>query len=491
MHPRRPQPSLRPVAQALGTAVTLVLLTGCATYEPKPLTPADTASAFDQRSLESPALRAFIEQQLGHELKVWPPVPARPPGWTLPLLTLAAYYYHPSLEVARANWAEAQAAIITAGGRPNPTLTLSPGYNFNAASGVTPWMPGVAFDLPLETMGKRGLRVLRAQYSAEAARWQLAATAWQVRAGVRDALLNYNDAAKRFELLHAQHQLHEQWLQRLQERAAAGAISRAELMPTRIALEKLRLEINEMMSTQPQARIHLAEALGVPGAALNRAIGTGAAWSFPTATHLTTTQARQHALTHRADIAALLAEYEAAQAALRLEIARQYPDVHLGSGFQWDQGESKWTFLNVSAELPVLNRNQGPIAEAQARRASAAARVEAAQAKAVAEIGAAFAAHAAALGRVNSTELLTTQHKRQAENIEAQVRAGALDVLDRIGAQLELAQWELIRWDANVKAMQALARLEDVLQTPLDSDHSAAAPGSLVETNPRAAKETP
>ena len=47
MHPRRPQPSLRPVAQALGTAVTLVLLTGCATYEPKPLTPADTASASD------------------------------------------------------------------------------------------------------------------------------------------------------------------------------------------------------------------------------------------------------------------------------------------------------------------------------------------------------------------------------------------------------------------------------------------------------------
>ena len=123
-------------------ALTFALLAGCATYEPKPLVPTETAAAFEKRSLESPELRAFIEKQLGHELKAWPPH-REAPGWTLPLLTLAAYYYHPSLEVARANWAEAQAAVVTAGGRPNPTLTLSPGYNFNAASGVTPWTPEI------------------------------------------------------------------------------------------------------------------------------------------------------------------------------------------------------------------------------------------------------------------------------------------------------------------------------------------------------------
>lgn len=488
MHPRRLPNSPRLLGRFLCTGLALGFLAGCVTYEPKPFVPTDTAAAFDQRSLQSPALRAFIEKQLGQELKVWPPH-REPPGWTLPLLTLAAYYYHPSLGVARANWAEAQAAVVTAGGRPNPTLTLSPGYNFNAASGVTPWMPGVAFDLPLETMGKRALRVLRAQQSAEAVRWQLSAAAWQVRAGVRDALINYNDAAKRFQLLYQQHQLHEQWLQRLQERAAAGALSRAELMPTRIALEKLRLELTEQNRGQTQLKARLAEAVGVPLGGL--VIGTGAAWSFPQSSRLATIEARQRALTRRADIAALLAEYAAAQAALRLEIAKQYPDVHLGSGFQWDQGESKWTFLNVSAELPLLNRNQGPIAEAQARRASAAARVEAAQAKAVAEIDAALAAHNAALDRLNSLDQLLAQQKRQAESIEAQVRAGALDVVDRLGAQLELAQFELLRWDASVKATQAVARLEDALQTPVDSNHSAIAPGKLVETNPRAAKEKP
>ena len=471
-------------------ALTFALLAGCATYEPKPLVPTETAAAFEKRSLESPELRAFMEKQLGHELKAWPPHRA-PPGWTLPLLTLAAYYYHPSLEVARANWAEAQAAVVTAGGRPNPTLTLSPGYNFNAASGVTPWMPGVAFDLPLETMGKRGLRVLRAQQSAEAARWQLVGTAWQVRAGVRDALLNFSDAMQRDQLLSAQYKLQEQFVGRLQERVDAGAIPRSDLTPARIALEKLRLEAAELIRVKGESTVRLAEAVGVPVASLNRAQGIGLAWHFPDATHLTTPEARHRALTHRADIAAALVEYEASQTALRLEIAKQYPDVHLGSGFQWDQGESKWTFLNFSAELPVLNRNQGPIAEAQARRAGAAARVEAAQAKIIAETDAALAAHTAAHGRLNTTELLATEQKRQAANIEAQVRAGALDVLDRIGAQLELAQLEFLRWDAGIKAMQALARLEDALQTPVNSPQAAGAPGSVAETNPRAAKEKP
>ena len=61
----------------------------------------------------------------------------------------------------------------------------------------------------------------------------------------------------------------------------------------------------------------------------------------------------------------------------------------------------------------------------------------------------------------------------------------------RIGAQLELAQLEFLRWDAGIKAMQALARLEDALQTPVNSTQTAGAPGGVAETNPRAAKEQP
>ena len=183
-------------ARHVALFVSSLALIGCATYEPKPLEPEQSAAAFDSRRLDSPELRRFIERQLGHELKAWPP-DSQPPGWTLPTLTLAAYYFHPALEVARANWAEARASLITAGGRPNPTLGLTPGYNLSAASGITPWIPGATLDLPIETAGKRGHRITHARQLAEVARWNLVTAAWLVRAGVRDALLNFSDATRR------------------------------------------------------------------------------------------------------------------------------------------------------------------------------------------------------------------------------------------------------------------------------------------------------
>ena len=476
-------------ARHVALFVSSLALIGCATYEPKPLEPEQSAAAFDSRRLDSPELRRFIERQLGHELDAWPP-DSQPPGWTLPTLTLAAYYYHPALTLARANWAEARAALITAGGRPNPTLGLTPGYNLSAASGVTPWIPGVTLDLPVETAGKRGHRITHARQLAEVARWNLATTAWQVRAGVRDALLNFSDAMERERLLGEQFRLQEQWVARLQQRAEAGAIPRTEVTPARIALEKLRLEAAELHRLMGENTVRLAEAIGVPVASLNQAKGIGLAWHFPDATSLTADSARRNALTRRADITAALADYEGTQTALQLEIAKQYPDVHLGTGYQWDQGQSKWN-LGLNVELPVFNRNQGPIAEAQARRASAAARVEVAQARAIAEIDVALAAHRAAHGRLGTVQQLASEQQKQAAAVEAQARAGALDAVDLLGAQIELAQLRLVQWDAGVKAMQALGRLEDALQTPLASEHSAHAPGAFIETNPRVAKEKP
>ena len=59
----------------------------------------------------------------------------------------------------------------------------------------------------------------------------------------------------------------------------------------------------------------------------------------------------------------MLAEYQASQSALQLEIARQYPDVQLGPGYEFDQGDNKW-MLGLGVTLPVFNQNQGAIAAA-------------------------------------------------------------------------------------------------------------------------------
>ena len=114
------------------------------------------------------------------------------------LLTLAAFYYHPDLDVARAKLSVADAAVITAGGRPNPGLSSSAQYNREVFVGTSPWALGWNFNLTFETAGKRGYRTGQAQYLSQAAHFNLAAAAWQVRSRLRAALFD-NHAAQQNE----------------------------------------------------------------------------------------------------------------------------------------------------------------------------------------------------------------------------------------------------------------------------------------------------
>lgn len=267
--------------------------------------------------------------------------------------------------VARARWQTAQAAELTAGARPNPTLSASPTFNFDAASAVSPWKPVANLDLPIETAGKRGLRLARARQQAEAARHEFFVVAWRVRSGVGAALeelfysgLLSGNAEQRVTLLKQQLDLTEQ-------RQRAGEVSPADVTAARLAHEKSKLEHDLARERNATAKARLAEAVGVPArefAELPMAYGP---WS-PQLSAAELAKLREATLLGRPDLRAALASYEAAQLALQLEIAKQYPDVHLGTGYEWDQGDSKWKLFSVGVELPVLNRNQGPIAEARA-----------------------------------------------------------------------------------------------------------------------------
>src|SRR5690242_2959162 len=176
----------------------VLLLGGCAHYHSQPIAPAANATRLENRSLSSPALRTFIEKNAGREVTPWPPA-----AWDFDLLALAAFYYHPSLEVARAQLAVAQGGETTAAQRPNPVLTATPGYS-TTTSIPSPWLPLTFLDIPIETAGKRAYRRAEASHRTEAARLNLATVAWQVRADVRSSMIDLRTATQREALLLTQ-----------------------------------------------------------------------------------------------------------------------------------------------------------------------------------------------------------------------------------------------------------------------------------------------
>lgn len=449
-------------AKQLGVAALAIAQAGCVHFQPKPLATAETAAEFQSRSLTTASLKGFLEDNLQREFPDWPH-----PLWDFDMLALAGFYYHPSLAVARAQWHVAQAGVKTAGGRPNPTLTVMPGYNISALPGVNPWFPAINLDVPVETAGKRSKRISQAEHLSEAARLNIATAAWQVRSGVRSSLLESAAAHQRAALLQGQVSVQEQIVKLLEQQAEAGAIASSYLASFRVARQRARLDLANAQSQLAEARSRMAGAIGVPLNAIDEAeLSFDPLQDFPAPTNLLSAGVRDLALRGRADILGALAGYAASEDALRLEIARQYPDVHLNPGYQFDQGEHKWS-LGISADLPVLNRNQGPIAEAEARREEAAARFNELQAKVLTEIE--RAAETFRVSGKNSATLqsLAADSEKQRASVEAQFKVGSVERLDFLNVQLESITSRLVLLDGQVKLQQAIAALEDAVQRPL------------------------
>jgi outer membrane protein TolC len=440
-----------------------ILLAGCAHFQPQPISPEKTAAKLDSRRLDDDGLKKILEQNLGHELQDWPQT-----NWNFQELTLVAFYFHPSLEVARAQWFVAQAGLKTAGARPNPSVSVAPGYDSQIPGNYSPWLVPVTFDIPIETAGKRGKRIAEAEKVSASARWNFVSAIWKIRSDVRASLLDLKISERRAGLLQKQFSAQQQIVKLLQQRLDTGEISRPELTTAQIALNKTLLDLSDAQSKKSDARSHLAEALGLSEAALD---GKELNFDFstPDVKPLTSADARSVALRSRADILGALADYAAAEADLRLEIAKQYPDLHFGPGYAWNNGnagDNQWS-LGLTLELPILDQNQGPIAEAEARRKLAAAKFIELQSQVIGEIDRAVSGWRVAREQLQTGNDLLASEQQQQKSAQAQLEAGAADQLDSLNAQLEFSSASLAQLENETQLQQALGQLEDALQSPL------------------------
>jgi outer membrane protein TolC len=418
----------------------------------------------EARSLTNTALKAFLERNLRREINPWPPR-----TWDFETLTLVAFYYHPSLDVARADWRVTVGSIQTASERPNPTVTWSLA-NEPAPDAFSPWIPGLTFDLPVETAGKRRFRTDQARHLSESARLNLATASWQVRSQLRASLLEFSVARRRVDVLRHEVALREDLIGRLQGQLREGAISAAELNTARLALLRARADLADAERLLAESRPRLAGAIGLSAIALN-----GLDFQFDltiptTAAALTTGEVRRLALLGRADVLSALADYAASQSALQLEVAKQYPDIRLSPGYSWNAGsagENDW-LIGATVELPLLSHHRGAVSEAVARREASAARFLALQAKIITEIDSALAAFHASETNASTLEALASAQAAQQKSVLAQFQAGAVDRLEVVLADLELDAASLASLDAKIKLQLALGALEDAVQRPFD-----------------------
>jgi outer membrane protein TolC len=428
---------------------------GCRHVAPAPMDPPARAAAFEARTLDAEDLHAFLATALGSDL----PWPMR--RWDVSALTAAALWFQPDFAVVRANAAGATAAIVTAGARPNPTLALIPEYVTNPG-GMTPWGPTVQFDWPIETGGKRARRIEHARAAAASAALAARGAAWAVQHQIATALVDVVTAQRRVASLSHEVDGDRTLAALVDARVAAGTVAAGIAASFHLARLDGERQLGEAEVQERTARAALAAAIGVPARALD-AVELATPIADPELATATRDTVMRRALFERPDVLAALADYAAAEATLRLQLARQWPDLHIGPGYQFDQGLNKWS-VGLSLELPLLDRNDGPIGEALAARTASAAAFDATQAHVVGDVERALAQRDGA--RVQAARLAATAAERRAiwERLRMAARLGTADRVDELGAELDSLRAARASDEAELAGVQASLDLEAAVQ---------------------------
>ncbi len=427
-----------PVLALAGAALTL---SACVAYAPAPV-----------------RLDAYPDRRAATQLSA----PADGHDWTGAELLAEALRNNPAVAEAAAKYRTARAAAKVSHVPPPASLTLTAEY---AKSEPKQWLYGATSDIPLDIGGRRQTRIDAADLAALQALYDYGEAVWTIRTALAKARTERAFADAEVAQAREVEVVRQTRADRLDRRVAAGEDDRSLALTARGELETARRRVSDAQSRRAAADAAMAGALGVPVLAV-RDLRLAPATTMPNTLDVPAA-ARAAALTRR-DVLRAVVDYDLAEGALRLEIAKQYPEVRIGPGYTYDHGVAKLPF-NLALTLPPQDLNRAAIAQAEAKRAEAGRSLEAVQAAALTAVDAAEAATTAARVAANQVQ------SRDIPNADAlaattarSLAAGAADRVDDLGARALALETRLTLLDA--RKAQALAEidLEDALRAPFD-----------------------
>jgi cobalt-zinc-cadmium efflux system outer membrane protein len=199
----------------------IIIFNGCTIFHPKPLSPAQTASQFESRSLDNPELKNYMEKILNQKISIWPL-----PQWNFRMLALASSFYNQNLEIVKAHWEVTKAGIVTAEARPNPSINLTPQFSTNVLGELlSPWIVASEIEIPIQTAGKRRFKTNEAKQLSDAARLNIISTAWQEWTNLKKSLLDLYNTNLKDSIVHCQFKLENEIIKLLERRLSVGEIS--------------------------------------------------------------------------------------------------------------------------------------------------------------------------------------------------------------------------------------------------------------------------
>jgi cobalt-zinc-cadmium efflux system outer membrane protein len=363
----------------------------------------------------------------------------------------------PKAKAIKAQAASGNAAILTAEARLNPSLMSDNGVAENT------YRLGVEQVFELGGKRQKRIAVAKAQQAVLLSTIQLQLLA--LRTQTRQAYAEAYTAKARQQALNSIVTNTQTLLRISQQREQAGDVALLDVLQTDIELANAQNELQSAIVAVQQAQTKLNALLNLP---LNTTLNL----TLPTTitTMPSVEQLQLQALEHRPEWQHLQQQLLVTERELALAKANRTPNLRLTGGFDKTTGEGgkQSVFAMGSLELPLLNRQQGPIAEALAKQTQLLAEQTALQQQLLLEVTAAHNAWHASQQRLElyETNLLpkvTTIMEKSRRSFEV----GKAPIVTAIHAQQALANTQLGYLQVVQALQSAIGQVEEAIGTSL------------------------
>ncbi len=349
----------------LGLAVSALLsagVAGCQDYRERPLSVAEVRTEWLGRSPADQSVRAMAAR-LASEGDTAAAEFDPGNGLTLREGEVVAMVFNPDLRVARLELNVMRATAEHAGLWEDPVFGVDLERIVSGAGGLDPWVVGSTVGLTIPISGRLDAEKQRAGAALAAEFDRLAAREWATRAMLRERWMEWSAATWRAESAEALSVRLREIAELAARQEVAGSLSRVEsrLFAVELATREAEQVVLESKARELEHELRLA--MGLSPAATITLVPV---MTFPVR-ELAAEEYPAQMEEFNPELAAIRAQYEVADRALRAEVRRQYPDLTIGPGYGTDQGDDR-VLLGVSLPIPLWNRNQQGVAEAEAQR---------------------------------------------------------------------------------------------------------------------------
>jgi len=262
-----------------------------------------------------------------------------------------------------------EAQAVQAGFLPNPEIGFTI-ENFGGSRDLRGFQ-GTETTIQIGQMVEMGGKRLKRRYAAtlerDLANWDYEAKRADVLSEVTKAFIEVLTAQERLGLTEELVSLSEQVFNTISARVTAGKVSPVEETKAGVALATVRIELERSKRELEAKRKRLAATCGSTFPVFEKVEGQlDLLKSIPPAEKL------EALISQNPDIARWSSEMEQRNAVLKLEKSKSIPDPTFSLGFRrLNETDNNAFVLGISIPIPLFNRNQGGVIEAQKRIAKA------------------------------------------------------------------------------------------------------------------------